>query len=117
MVFDIVAGIVIGYAIIFLVKIFALILLGQQQADPAQMEQDDQYDDEEDESDRREALPTLYIDVKLEEIEGQWYGWAQFENGREMFVGQGPTKNEAIEACTDRLCVDPSYNYVVKYIQ
>lgn len=113
MVFDIVAGLLIGYAIIFLVKLAALMLLGQQQAAEQAMEEGD---DVEDSSENAES-PMLFIDVKLEEIEGQWYGWAQLEDGKEMFLGQGVTKQEAIEVCTDRLVVDTSYNYVVKYIE
>jgi hypothetical protein len=43
------------------------------------------------------------IKVKMEEMNGWWYGFYETKNGGELFVAQGTTYEEAVENCRVRL--------------
>ena len=43
------------------------------------------------------------VHVDVEQINGLWYGWHTDEDGREHFVGQGNSYNDAITNCHLRL--------------
>lgn len=57
---------------------------------------------------------TVYVDIKLEHIDGGWYGWTMQE-GKEHFVAQGTTKEEAMTNCSKRMVSDERI-YVIKYL-
>ena len=61
---------------------------------------------------------TVYIDVFLENISDQWYGWTVSTTGQEYFVSQGATWDEAKQNCTDRLMEkNNGVIYVIKFIK
>lgn len=57
---------------------------------------------------------TVYVDIKLENINGAWYGWT-IQDGKEQFVAQGSTKDEAMTNCSKHMVNDERI-YVIKYL-
>lgn len=65
---------------------------------------DDDEDDEPEDLDRQlQKQGTALIQIKLEEINGWWYGFYHPKEGSEVFVAQGESYDEAVENCKVRL--------------
>jgi hypothetical protein len=43
------------------------------------------------------------VQIKMEQINGWWYGFYHSADGSEMFVAQGNTYDEAVANCRERL--------------
>ncbi len=47
--------------------------------------------------------PLVVVKIKMEQINGWWYGFYPTKEGGELFVAQGTTFEEAVENCKQRL--------------
>ncbi len=51
----------------------------------------------------RKKKSLVVVKVKMEQINGWWYGFYPTKEGGELFVAQGTTFEEAVENCKQRL--------------
>lgn len=110
-IFEIVLWVSITYLILSSIKIIISKFTSSVRAVQTSVEDEDE----------EELLPsnvqrrTIHVDIRLEPIKGNWYGWLQ-SDGAEHFVAQGVTKQDAMVNCTRRMVKDDKI-YVIKYIE
>lgn len=60
-------------------------------------------EDKEEIEDHLKKNAVTIVKIKMEHINGWWYGFYPTKQGGELFVAQGTTYDEAIENCRQRL--------------